>query len=152
MTDEKAGRFVAEGVLHLCCVGFNIWHLRLQVQPASALKRREVGPLLGMVLAGMPCILSQGCEAVQDVSDALVSNCRLPGNKNVLQPFADAASMKAAGGRLFQDIAAAQTEAAITITCSISTCLGPAFSEGTRIMDTLSSCQTCPPLAACATR
>ena len=57
--------------------------------------------------------------------------CRLPGNKNVLQPFADQASLKAAGGRLFQDISMQMAKAAITITCCISGPLAAALSEGT---------------------
>lgn len=56
--------------------------------------------------------------------------CRSSANKDVLQPFADEATVKAAGGHLFQDVQATQARAVISVACAISAPAGAAMTEG----------------------
>ena len=66
-----------------------------------------------------------------DNADICLYTCRAPGNKDVLQPFADEESVKAAGNRLFQDVEVAQAQAVIAVACAINPYAAPAMTEGT---------------------
>ncbi|KAK9837553.1 hypothetical protein WJX74_000015 [Apatococcus lobatus] len=94
------------------------------LQKSVTSTRKAQGPSNGIQASALGCgeLLS---EPIPSCSDP-----RSSANKDVLQPFADQASVKAAGSRLFLDVEAAQARAVITVACAISSHAGSAMTEG----------------------